>query len=186
MEFAINKDVTIPANGEKTESKTLSGDVYDPENLMVYAVIFSKESHSTYQDIDNEINQFNAYYVDACVGVQVVEGGNLPPSISISYPHIGKVYFRGNQIKLLDSLTFQTTFLIGKCNFTFQASDNDGIEKVELYIDDVLTQTFDSTPYAFDYRNERIFQLAHTIKLIAYDNQGKTASASLDIFAITL
>jgi hypothetical protein len=186
LEFAINKDVTILANDEKTETKTLNGDSFDPENLMVYAVMFSKEKHETYQDVDEEINPFDAYYVDACVGVQVVEGGNLPPSISIEYPKLGKVYFLGNQIKLLDSFTFQQTFLIGRCKFTVKANDNDGIEKVELYIDGTKIDTFDSEPYEFNYRNSRILQFKHTITFTAYDSLGKTASASLDIFAITL
>jgi hypothetical protein len=186
LEFAINKDITISANNEKIETKTLDGNQFDPENLMVYAVVFSKNKHETYQDIEQENYPFNAYYVDACIGHQVVEGGNLPPSISIQIPENGKIYIFGRKINLLDSFTFQNTILIGRCNFTVQASDNDGIDKVELYIDGTLSQTFTSIPFEYTYRNDNLFQCRHTITFTAYDSKGKTASASLDIFALTL
>jgi len=186
LEFAINKDITVSANSQQTETKTLSSDDFDPENLMVYAVIFSKTPHQTYQDVDEQINQYTSYYVDGCVGVQVVEGGNLPPSINIDFPKDGKVYFFGRQINLLDSLTFNKTFLFGRCTFTAKASDNDGIEKVELYIDGTLTQNYTAEPYEYTYTNSRIFQFQHTIRFVAYDTKGKSASSTLDIFALTL
>ena len=186
LEFAINKDITVSANEGKTETKTLNTDTFDPENLMVYAVIFSKEKHQTYQDIGEQINPFDAYYVDGCVGVQVVEGGNLPPSINIEFPKDGKIYLFGKQIKLLDAFTFNKTFLIGRCSFTAQVTDSDGIEKVELYIDGALIQTFTTEPYNFTYKNDKIFKLQHTVRFVAYDTKGKPASSSLDIFALTL
>jgi hypothetical protein len=186
LEFAINKDVSILANEEITETKTLSSDTFDPENLMVYAVIFSNEVYQTYQDVGEETYPFDAYYVDGCVGVQVVEGGNLPPTINIDFPKDGKVYFFGRQIKLLDSFTFNKTFLIGRCNFTATASDNDGIDKVELYIDGVLTETFTNGSYEFTYTNSQIFKFQHTVSFVAYDTKGKSASSTLDIFALTL
>lgn len=184
LEFAINKDVTISANSDKTETKTIDGNIFDPENLLVYAVVFSNEKHEKYQDQEKYL--FNAYYVDACAGVQVVEGGNLPPHISIQHPESGKVYFRENKIKLLDGLTLQQSILIGQCTFTANASDNDGIEKVELYIDDILIENFTSEPYEFTYKNSELIKLKHTIMFKAYDTKGKEASASLDILAFTL
>ena len=185
LEFAINKDITISSNGEITETKTLNAETFDPENLLVYAVVFSNDKHEKYQNPDEETYPFNAYYVDACAGVQVVEGGNLPPSIGIHSPENGKIYFMGRKINLLNSLTLQQTLLIGRSTFNVSADDKDGIEKIELYIDDVLTQTFNSDTVEYIYKNSKIFDFKHTIKFTAYDTQGKSASASLDIQAFT-
>jgi len=186
LEFAINKDITISSNGEITEIKTLDAKSFDPENLLIYAVVFSNDKTEKYQNPDESKYPFNAYYVDACSGVQVVEGGNLPPSIGIQHPENGKIYFRGRKINFLNSLTLQQTLLIGQCNFTVSASDNDGIDKIELYIDDELTKTFNSATVEYNYKNSKILSFKHTIKFTAYDTKGKSASASLDIQAFTL
>ncbi len=186
LEFAINKDITISANSEMAKTETIDSETFDPENLLVYAVIFSDESQEKYQDPDQEKYPFNAYYVDACLGVQVVEGGNLPPSISIQSPENGKIYLRGNKINLLDSFTLKQTVLFGKCTFTVQANDSNGIDRIEVFIDGVKVQNFTSDTIEYEYMNSKLFKFSHTILFKAYDTKGKEASASLDIFAVTL
>ena len=188
LEFAINQDITISAKSNITKSKSYDKGTFDEENLLVYAVVFSDEKHEKFLDDDKEI-AFDAYYVDGCAGTQVVEGGNLPPSVAIITPAPGIIYFLGNEkeIKFGNfSLHPQKTVIIGKMTFTFEASDTEtSISYVELYIDDVLVKNFTKEPYKYDYKNTKFFKWQHTIKVIAYDSEGKTASAERDIFAIT-
>ncbi len=187
LEFAINQDISIAPKSNIT--KTKSFDVDDPENLVIYAVVFSNEKHEKYYDEDNKEYPFNAYYVDGCAGTQVIQGGNTPPSVAIITPAPGAIYTRGKERELkIFNFSYHPSkpIVIGKMTFTFEASDDEtSIQKVELYLDDTLVKNFTTTPYEYAYKNDKLFQWKHTIKVIAYDSEGKTASAQRDFIAIT-
>jgi hypothetical protein len=186
IDFAKNKKISISSNNKISETATIADtDKHDPEDLTIFAVVFGNEKNQAYANPPNE-NPFDAYYVDACYGISVVEGANLAPNVSISTPQSGKVYILGNKINLLDSLTLPRSILIGACDITAVASDEDGIERVELYIDNQLIKEFLSEPYIYTYKNTNLFQFKHTITFIAYDMKGKSATSSRDIFALTL
>ena len=96
-----------------------------------------------------------------------------------------KIYLRGNKINLLDSFTLKQTVLFGKCTFTVQANDSDGIDRIEVFIDGVKVQNFTSDTIEYEYMNSKLLKFSHTILFKAYDTKGKDASASLDILAFT-
>ena len=53
-------------------------------------------------------------------------------------------------------------------------------EKVEFYIDDELKRTVNSEPYLWTWTEKKFGK--HTIKVIAYDNEGNTASKELEVY----
>ena len=78
------------------------------------------------------------------------------------------------------------TILIGKTTINVYASDDSGIEKVEFYVDGDLMKTVESEPYEWALKIstfKEIFPHKHTIAVIAYDDTGKTSSASIEVWA---
>jgi glutaredoxin len=196
VDYVINEAVSMDANGEKNFSDTRSVSDYDYENLMIMAVVFNSESADTYEYQNEEENSFDAYYADAVDATNVAEGGNLPPEVGITSPVKGKMYFLDSPI--LEKLgSFKNTFLIGKTTISVYASDDSGIEKVEFYVDGDLMKTVESEPYnwtlsrisTYNWTLSRIstfkelFYHKHTIEVKAYDDTGKTSSASIEVWA---
>ena len=186
VEYAINKVISVDANGEKNFSDTLSVSSYDYENLMVIAVVFNSESTDTYEYHNEEENSFDAYYADAVDATSVAEGGNLPPEVGITSPVQGKIYFLDSPI--LESLgMFRNTFLVGRTTISVYASDDSGIEKIEFYVDGDLMETVESEPYNWTLSRistfKELFYHKHTIEVKAYDDTGKTSSASIEVWA---
>ena len=52
-------------------------------------------------------------------------------------------------------------------------------EKVEFYIDDVLKANVTSEPYTWTWTEKTIGK--HTIKVVAYDNEGNSASEEIEV-----
>ncbi len=61
------------------------------------------------------------------------------------------------------------------------ASDDRGIDRVEVYIDDVLMGTLMVSPYTYNWDSTVVVDGAHVIKVIAYDTAGKTAEAEVTV-----
>jgi len=186
VDYAINKVISVDANGEQNFSDTRSVSDYDYENLMVIAAVFNSESTDTYEYQNEEKNSFDAYYTDAVDATNVAEGGNLPPEVGITSPVKGRIYFLDSPI--LERLgSFKNTFLIGKTTISVYASDDSGIEKVEFYVDGDLMKTVESEPYNWTLSRistfKELFYHKHTIEVKAYDDTGKTSSASIEVWA---
>jgi len=87
------------------------------------------------------------------------------PSVSITAPASGSVH------DLNSSITITAT-----------ASDTDGyITGVAFYIDDVLKSTDTSSPYSWVWNTTGYAGGAHSIKVIATDNSGNTATRSITV-----
>ena len=83
-------------------------------------------------------------------------------------------------------LHFKNTILLGSTKiFTVHAEDDSGIDKVEFYIDGELIDTIEEAPYNYIYKKliRSIFLKKHTLEVIAYDDEGKTSSASIEFKA---
>ena len=185
VDYAINKAISIDANGEKNFSDTRSVSDYDYENLMIMAVVFNSESAGKYVYPDENEHSFDAYYADAVNATKVAEGGNLPPEVGITSPVEGKIYIFGSPFP--KNLAFKNTFLIGKTTINVYASDDSGIEKVEFYVDGELMETVKSEPYNWTLSRistfKELFYHKHTIEVKAYDNTGKTSSDIIEVWA---
>lgn len=184
LDYIVNEDVSVSVNNNVSFSKTRDISDLDPENLMIIAAVFNSEKKQAYSDPINNENSFNAYYSDAVDGTKVVEGGNLPPLVGISRPTVGKIHIFGRPI--IKSLT-SNTIIIGSTAVKVNASDDSKIEKVEFYIDGKLKHSTNEEPYKWSFRKIGLFRnliRKHTIEVIAYDDQEKTSTTSINVIAL--
>jgi thiol-disulfide isomerase/thioredoxin len=182
LDYIVDESCEIPGNDEKITQKTYDVSKLDPDNLMIIAVVFSSESTKKYSN-PPEGNPFDAYYADACNGTHVVEKGNLPPRVGITNPKKGRLHIFGKEITATPRLR---TILIGRTIITANADDDSKIEKVKFYIDDRLVAEFTKEPYEWMWKTPSWFRLKHTIKVVAYDDKGKSSTTELDVFAFIL
>ena len=100
-----------------------------------------------------------------------------PPEVHITKPVSG-IYFNN---KLL--FNSATTLIILDIDIEVDAfDDQSGIDRIEFYIDDVIKDTTSYPPYSLLW-NERSFK-RHTIKVIAFDKAGNSASDELSVIKI--
>ena len=73
--------------------------------------------------------------------------------------------------------------IIGWINITVMATDTgNGINLVEFYIDDVLKET--DTTYPYEWLMDEPMFFKHTLKTVAYDNAGNTATDEIEFWII--
>jgi len=174
LDYIIDKPVEISSEGEYKVSENTSSSGLDVENLMIFAVVFNSNSVDKYSKPDDKTYPFKAYYADNSDAAKVVEGGNLPPSAGITNIKEGMLHLMG---KPLFKTLLGNTILIGKTLISADASDDSQLKWVEFYFDDQLVANISKEPY--EYKLETLpegFKIKHTIKVIAYDDQGKASS----------
>lgn len=181
LDYLLNEDISITAGDTITRSNTTTDDNLDPANLMIIAAVFNAIQHQGYANPPTG-NPFNAYYVDATVAIRVSEG-NLPPQVGITNPKSGKFSLFGKPIRTTPNLK---TILLGRANITAQASDDSSVTKVEFYIDDKKVAEFTTAPYEWMWKTPTWLKWKHTIKVVAYDDQGKSSTTSMDVSALIL
>jgi hypothetical protein len=147
----------------------------DAENLMIFGVVFNSETHVGYSKPPDE-EPFNAHYVDAVDATTVVKNGNLPPEVGIQTPTAKYLYRFGKQIRKTFS---KNTILIGKTTIVAYAKDDSKVVKVEFYVDDTLMQTLTNEPYEWIWHQFTMGK--KTITVQAYDDQGKSSTATIDV-----
>ena len=69
----------------------------------------------------------------------------------------------------------------GTVSIQVNASDDQSIDYVEIYIDDVLAGQLTTSPYNYSWDTTSISDGNHSIKAIAYDTAGKTAEVEIDV-----
>jgi uncharacterized repeat protein (TIGR02543 family) len=98
-----------------------------------------------------------------------------PPVVEIAAPG-NAIYFMNKEI-----IPFKTPIVILSFTIGVNASDNgSGVNRVEFYIDGVLKENDTSKPYTCDWKDFRSGK--RTIKAVAYDNAGNSASTELQVF----
>ncbi len=178
IDFAVNKNIEISSNDNITVTNTIDSSDLDPENLMIFAVIFNSEKHVGYS-LPTDKNSFDAYYADAVDTTQVIKGGNLPPKTGISSPTLGYIHRFGNAKRISN---LGRTILLGRAKIVADVSDDSSIEKVEFYINDKLIETITEEPYEWKWHKFAIGKKTITVK--AYDDEGKTSTAKMDVLAL--
>jgi hypothetical protein len=199
LEYLINKDISVNGKDHITISDTKNISAYDYENLMIIAVVFNSVKHQESSNIfDTTKNLFDAYYADATNATKIVPKGNLPPQLEITSPQKGKIYVNGQPIlerfkqrKLLGYLMNMSlhniTILLGEKIITVTAADDSKVAKVEFYIDETLEYTDTQAPYEYTFSKispvKSILLKTHVLKVIVYDDTGKTNSAEINFKA---
>jgi hypothetical protein len=180
LDFLINEDIQISSNDHLSINKTLSASDLDPENLMIFSVLFSTEKQIGYSQ-GSDKNPFEAHYVDAVTATRVIQGGNLPPEIGIQNPSVKYFHRFGDPIR--KTLTGKTV-VVGKTTIVASVHDDSQIKKVEFYINDKLMATVTQDPYQWTWHKLSFGKKTITIK--AYDDTGKQSTASIDVVAFML
>jgi thiol-disulfide isomerase/thioredoxin len=195
LEYLANEDITVDGKKSVTLSDTKDISAYDYENLMIIAVVFNSEKHQGYANpADTSANLFDAYYADATNATRVVPKGNLPPELQITSPQKGKIYLSGKPIlerlqerkiigAVLHNLVYNKTILLLKKTIVVNASDDSVVVKVEFSIDGTIVYNDTEVPYEYSFtklkRVKTLFFKEHMLTVTAYDDSGKTTSASL-------
>jgi hypothetical protein len=182
LDYLINQEISINSNENLTFEKSMDISSLDPENLMVIGAVFNSEKNEAYSDPPTNRFPFDAYYVDAADGSELLTGGNLPPSVGFSVPKVGYLHLMG--IPIWDYILRKPTVLVGRTKIVAEAFDDSGVEKVEFYIDDNLVAEDTEEPYEYSFRKVKLFKRVirnHTISVIAYDDEGKTGTNSIEV-----
>jgi hypothetical protein len=185
LEYLIDEEISVEAGKDyKTSKNRVISTSEIPDNLMVVAVVFNSESEQKYSFPSENENPFDAYFADATDGAYVIAGGDLPPQVSIINPVEGKLHIFGKPI--FDTI-LKITKLIGHTKIQVNASDDSKIEKVEFYVDGEKINTDSEAPYEYTLKRigifKSIFFRKHIIKVIAYDDTGKTATDQIEVRA---
>lgn len=143
-------------DGNPVDSRTISGTSYDYSHL----VSLSKGSHTiTIQatDVDNLTGS-------ATKSITVAE--TQPPTVQIVRPYNGEIFPLSNpQIPV-----------------EVQASDDNGVTRVELYFDGNLVESFGSAPYTTTLTITTAGD--HVIRAVAYDTEGLSSEDSVNIVVV--
>ena len=88
--------------------------------------------------------------------------GDNPPNVSITNPHNG------------DTVS-------GTVTITADASDDNGVDRVEFYIDGVLKHTDNTAPYSYDWDSTTVGDGNHTIEAKAYDTANQVGTDQITV-----
>ncbi len=104
---------------------------------------------------------------------------DTPPDLKIKRP-LKYLYIFDREIM---PTIFGDPIILGKITIKANAMDNQsGMDKVEFYIDDVLKSNDTESPYQWTWNGFAVGK--HTIKAIAYDTKGKSASDDILVWRV--
>ena len=134
---------------------------YNPQ-LTNAAVVQLLESNSddlgaAGYDIYFGYGRANAYRALLAAGAPSLD--NTPPVTSIASPAAGSI-------------------VSGSVNVQVSASDNVGVTKIELYVDNVLADISSQVPLSFAWDTTGLANGLHTLHSLAYDSAGNTGASS--------
>ena len=134
---------------------------YNPQ-LTNAAVVQLLESNSddlgaAGYDIYFGYGRANAYRALLAAGAPSLD--NTPPVTSIASPAAGSI-------------------VSGIVNVQVSASDNVGVTKIELYVDNVLAGISSQVPLSFAWDTTALANGLHTLHTLAYDSAGNTGASS--------
>jgi hypothetical protein len=184
----------ITAASGKVFTKDLSIDTSgrDVENLEVTAAVFSSSSvkkdsnPANASTVDSDPNNsYNAHFADAANSTAIVPGGNLPPSVGITFPAPYSVNILNKQrnTHLFSHLGLKPKLpiYIGRCTVIAQASDDSKVAKVIFKFDGKEVANFTQAPYQWKMKGLRPYVLikTHNVTVTAIDDSGKSTSTSV-------
>jgi tetratricopeptide (TPR) repeat protein len=85
-----------------------------------------------------------------------------PPTVSITNPSTGQI-------------------VSGTVSVQVEAADDNGVSRVEIYIDNVLTATLTTAPYIYQWDTTSAANGSHTLRVTAYDTADQTAEDQISV-----
>lgn len=187
IDYGYNDEIELGGKENKTITKIWeASDSIDKDNLWIIAVVFNSDPKSRNSDPEgNSKYAFEAYFADAAHGVKVTEEtAEAPPSIKINIPQdfYHYIFGNGNKNKLLSA-----GYIIGKLTFQVDVEAEDGVDRVEYTIKGRIRSfnaTVTDSPYSYEW--DKFSFGKYTIKAVLYDNEGKTASDSIEVYIFNI
>jgi hypothetical protein len=93
-------------------------------------------------------------------------GDATPPSVTIAAPTNGSTVTHNASVAI-----------------SANATDNDGVNRVEFYVNNTLMGTSSTAPYTYQWKVPGKKSAAYTIKAVAYDAAGNNSSATSNVTA---
>ena len=171
---------------------------YDDEKVIVAINYLDKQATSTlnlsflddgtflYDGLNNETfmvhNPSNFEISIPAYGSRILflkEGDK--PIIYFEKPKEGYLYIADREIM---PILIDNTIVIGEITVEADAYDENGIEKVEFCIDDVLKSNDDVEPYRWLWNEFAVGR--HELKVIVYDNGGNTATDEIEVIIFNI
>ncbi|UCF50080.1 MAG: hypothetical protein JSU91_00960 [Thermoplasmatales archaeon] len=185
-------DIEIPSKDLKNFSKTIESTYPDPENLIIFAAIYNSKSVKRDSDPNNMDktgdHEFDAHFADNVAATELVEGGNLPPFVGISLPESGLLHISGKPIFKFILLLAKKTVMFGKIDIKVNVTDEEGIDRVEFFLDNESIFIDEEEPYEYTIDKIGSFRTLlprkHNIKVVAWDKEEKYNSANIDVLTI--
>ncbi|MGC9309062.1 MAG: Ig-like domain-containing protein, partial [Thermoplasmatota archaeon] len=144
--------------------------------ITALSVAFEQDFRSEFQHLNFPINDdlYEKWY--SILTDYLYPPDTTPPVVHIVKPADGKIYLRDEDIR-----DYELTIILGAIHIEANATDEHAgnvgqskIEKIEMYIDDELKAAPAEEPYNWLW-DEYVIGW-HTIKVVAYDDSGNTAS----------
>ena len=133
-----------------------------------------------YDKLNNETfrveNSFNFTISIPAYDSRILSLKENKPAVCIKKPADGYLYIFDREVM---PTIFGITIILGKITIEVDASDEDGIEKVEFYVGDVIKFTDYDMPYSWLWDEFAIGK--HEIKVIVYDNSGNKAEDRMNV-----
>ena len=179
LEFAHIENISMHSNEYRKIFITWDPEQHFPDilmdnfdNLAVFTVLFNSTPHGQYANPPDR-NLFNAYYVDA---MDVDMSKNVPPSVSIVSPKNGYLYLFDREIMKMGK-----TVIIGKKTVEINVWDDDGIDKIEIYVDGIPRKTLtDENTWIWKDVGD------HALLVKAYDTEGHNAIDIVNAFIMAI
>lgn len=103
----------------------------------------------------------------------------IPPTVKLTKPG-REIYINNKKI-----MPFIVPFVIGNIDIEADATDENGIQRVDFYVDDVLRYSDYYAPYRCStWQSTSFFLGKHIIKVVAYDNIGNHASDEIKVWKL--
>jgi len=104
------------------------------------------------------------YYIDKYLDV-------TPPSVTLNKPKENYLYIFDRLALPRIRSTTTNTIMLGKITETITATNPSDIDKAEFYIDTILKETVNASPFQWVW-NEVAFGGQHQVKIMVYDHSG--------------
>lgn len=116
----------------------------------------------TYTDTITFLNTTNGSGSTTRTVTLLIETPDTPPTVTITNPTEGQT-------------------VSGTVTIQVDASDDNGINKVEIYVDNVLTSTLTAAPYTYQWNTTTATNGSHTLIATAYDTANQTADDQITV-----
>lgn len=116
----------------------------------------------TYTDMITFLNTTNSSGSTTRNVTLLIETPDTPPSVTITSPTDGQT-------------------ISGTVTIQVDASDDNGVSRVEIYIDNVLIATLTTAPYTYQWNTTTTTNGSHTLRATAYDTANQTGGDQVTV-----